>query len=62
MLYNKNIKPEKERKYEEDNSFIEVSDADLRKNRNNRIDRTNHFYEKTKFQMAAGLRLCRKDS
>nr|WP_295300880.1 hypothetical protein [uncultured Blautia sp.] len=21
-----------------------------------------HFYEKTKFQMAAGLRLCRKDS
>ena len=42
--------------------IIEVSEADLQKNRTNRIDKTNHFYEKIKLQMAAGLRLCRKDS
>ena len=41
--------------------IIEVSEADLQKNRINRIDKTNHFYEKIKFQMAAGLRLCSKD-
>ena len=40
--------------------IIEVSEADLQKNRINRIDKTNYFYEKIKFQMAAGLRLCRK--
>lgn len=42
--------------------IIEVSEADLQKNRTNRIDRSNYFYEKIKLQMAAGLRLCRKDS
>lgn len=40
--------------------IIEISEADLQKNGSNRIDRTNHFYEKIKFQMAAGLRLCQK--
>ena len=42
--------------------IIEVSEADLQKNRTNRINRSNCFYEKIKLQMAAGLRLCRKDS
>lgn len=36
--------------------IIEVSEADLQKNRTNRIDRTNHFYEKIKHYTTAAVR------
>ena len=36
--------------------IIEISEADLQKNGSNRIDRTNHFYEKITHYATAAVR------